>query len=258
MELKCRFSVVSDVGCVRTNNEDMAVVNGEFYRDTTDEGQFSIDEQGRMLVAIADGMGGHNAGEVASDYVLHELDEFLVSLPEAMSEKDLRCAIDVWVQQTHSNLVQQGFDYPERDGMGTTLVGLFTYESRIFLMNVGDSRLYRWRGEILRQLTTDHSLRNQQHDETLPGNVIVNCFGAHGDTIYMDLEDITDRVFNEDCFLLCSDGLSDMLTDDEIEAILLQHSGDGHSVMPTAMALVDAAKRAGGKDNISVLMLDIV
>lgn len=257
MELKCRFSVISDMGCVRTNNEDMAVLNGEFYRDSAEEDQFAIDQSGRMLAAIADGMGGHNAGEVASEYVLHELDAFLLELPAEMSENDLRNAMDAWVQQTHANLIQQGYDMPERDGMGTTLVGLFTYESHIWMMNVGDSRLYRWRGEILRQLTTDHSLRNQQHDESLPSNVIVNCFGAHGSSIYMDLEDITDRVLDEDTYLLCSDGLSDMLTDDEIEAILLRNTGEGHTIHQAATELVAAAKNAGGKDNVTVLLLTV-
>lgn len=257
MSLQCRFSVISDVGCVRTNNEDIAVLNGEFYRDSSDEGGFSIDESGRMLVAIADGMGGHNAGEVASEFVLRELDSFLVSLPEAMSESDLRNAMNVWTQQTHARLMQQYVDRPELDGMGTTLVGLFTYESRIWMMNVGDSRLYRWRGEVLRQLSTDHSLRRQQRDDTLPGNVIVNCFGAHGGSIYMDLEDITSRVLEEDCYLLCSDGLSDMLTDEEIEACLLRYSGSPKDVLQAAPSLVAAAKSAGGIDNITVLLLTV-
>ena len=132
--------------------------------------------------------------------------------------------------------------------MGTTFCGLLFYENLIFALNIGDSRLYRFRDEILRQLSTDHSMRALTGDPTLPSNQIYNSLGA-GDVAFIDIENLTGRIHDDDLFLICSDGLCDMIPDEEIEQVLLNE--------PSAGKLVEAAKRAGGKDNVSVILLKI-
>jgi len=132
--------------------------------------------------------------------------------------------------------------------MGTTFVGMFSYEERIYMVNIGDSRLYRYRGGILKQLSSDHSMRELTGDMTTPSNVIYNSLGA-GTSAFADFTELTGQLLDEDLFLICSDGLSDMLTDDQIEEVLHQE--------PTAINLIEAAKAAGGRDNVSVVLLRV-
>lgn len=137
---------------------------------------------------------------------------------------------------------------PQYEGMGTTFIGMFSYEGRVYMMNIGDSRLYRYRSGILKQLSADHSMRELTGDESAPSNMIYNSLGA-GTSAFADFIELTGQLLDEDLFLLCSDGLSDMFTDDQIEE-LLQYT-------PTAVHLIEAAKAAGGRDNISVVLLQV-
>lgn len=241
------IEAVSDKGCVRQNNEDMVLVRGEFIRDGLFRAEY-VDVD-RVVVAVADGMGGHNGGEFASEWVARSLDEMVSGLDDKLSVHELAGCFDRWAAQIHALVTSRSEEVPELSGMGTTLVGILTYADRLFGFNVGDSRLYRFRDGVLKQLSRDHSLREMRRDNSLPSNIICNSIGG-GKDVFIDFEELTEIVLDGDRLLLCSDGLSDLVNDDEISDILLD-SGD-------AVALMEKAKAQGGHDNVSVVMICVI
>ncbi|MCR5180867.1 MAG: protein phosphatase 2C domain-containing protein [Bacteroidaceae bacterium] len=259
INLKCRL--ISDVGCVRANNEDMVLMNGELYRDQEAEQSYTLEGDARFTTLVADGMGGTNGGEFASELALQYFDQFLARVPEGLSDEDFHELIDRWAKQTHQGIVSRGIEQTEYSNMGTTLTGLFGYGGRIYLINIGDSRTYRFRGGVLKRLSRDHSMQEKYHDYSLPSNMIYNCLGggAPVEEVFADLTDITDQVMSEDRFIICSDGLHDMIDDDTIERIV-DESLNSEEVerQDTVKELVEAAKKAGGKDNVSVLLVHFV
>jgi len=198
-----------------------------------------------FALAVADGIGGHHAGEVASERVLGELIALVAGLQPGLSVQSIGRLVERWVADVHASLVADGRDNPERAGMGSTLVALLVYEGRFYVLNVGDSRLYRFRGGNLAQLTRDHSLREMTGNTTAADNVIINSLGGGG-RVFVDFGPAGGKVLDGDVFMLCSDGLSGMVKDDQLEELL--------SSSVTAGELVDSAKRAGGEDNISVVL----
>ena len=149
----------------------------------------------------------------------------------------------------HRNILSQGEQNPEYQGMGTTFCGMLFYEKLVLAFNIGDSRLYRFRDNFLRPISKDHTMRQITGNQSFPANQLDNSLGA-GASTFADVYDLTELIHDNDIFLICSDGLSDMVTDEEMEQIL--------STEPTAEKLVEAAKNAGGKDNVSVVLLKIV
>jgi protein phosphatase len=130
--------------------------------------------------------------------------------------------------------------------MGSTFVGILFFQNSIFLINIGDSRLYRFREEILTQLSRDHSLSEMTNNPDAPKNIIVNSFGA-GQKIFFDFEDISNRILHNDKILLCSDGLNSELADDEIESLI--------SDTLDPIRFVSAVKNKEGNDNVSVIII---
>ncbi len=244
-----KSDLICDIGCVRQNNEDMILLDGELYRDCCIESKYELTDNVRFTAVIADGMGGHNAGEVASEIVLKSFNDFLYNLLSNLKEDELISQINNWVHVTQSSLIELGNKHENLQGMGTTFCGLMFYEKMVFSLNIGDSRLYRFRDGVLKQLSNDHSVRSLSGDMTVPNNVIYNSFGADGD-VFVEIKNITEQIFDNDIFLLCSDGLSDMIPDEIIEHLLSQNA--------SAQILVDKAKKAGGKDNISINILKII
>ncbi len=208
---------------------------------------FLADEE-RYVVAVCDGLGGQNAGELASMDAVEQLAQCVDTLPSGLTVNQLRGMMDDWVKEEHRYLLESGVDDASLEGMGTTLVGLLFYEGKLCWLNCGDSRLYRFRNGILSQVSTDHSLFRITH-KMEDAHVIVNCLGGGGNEVYLDFVDVTDEVRTGDVFLLCSDGLTDMLPDDAIE-LLLQSSTE-------AVTLTDAAVQNGGLDNVSVCLVSI-
>lgn len=129
------------------------------------------------------------------------------------------------------------------------MTGLLYYEGRLFFLHAGDSRLYRFRQGILMQISRDHSLRELSGNSEIPSNIIVNSFGG-GRTFYVDFEIASRKVLGGDIFILCSDGVSDMLSDEEIEKVF---AVDGFED-----ALLRASKNKGGNDNISYAVIEVV
>jgi len=230
------FAALTDVGTVRTNNEDSALASSE-------------------LLALADGMGGHAAGEVASAVVMHSLSRLLAPGAEitvdAVTEaaRTARGALRGMSQADH-----------EMEGMGTTLVGLGVGPEGIVLTHVGDSRIYRVRDGVVAQITTDHThvqrlvdsgrldpaeVRNHPYR-----SVILRSIDDTSD----DLPDVsvTDAIRAGDRVLLCSDGLSDYVTHESLATSLV----DG-SPLDAARSLLRGALRAGTRDNVTVIVADV-
>ena len=238
------FFSATDTGRARNNNED----------------SIAIDEA-TALVVLADGMGGYNAGEVASSmvasFIKTELGRWLAQASDAASDADVRRAMDICVDNANRAIFNAANSNPQYAGIGTTLVvGVFRH-GRLLLGHVGDSRGYRLRGGRLAQITHDHSLLQEQIDSGLitaeqaafssNKNLVTRAVGVE-DTVL--LETHGHDVMPGDTYLLCSDGLSDMI-DDETIAHLMQSADTLHDA---GAALVAAANEAGGRDNISVVL----
>ena len=258
IEMQCRL--ITDVGCVRTNNEDMILLNGEYYRDQEAQQSYTLSGEARFCTLVADGMGGTNGGEFASELALQYFDQFLTQVPGGLSDEDFHEIIDRWAKHAHLGIVERGVQQPEYSDMGTTLTGLFGYGGRIYLINIGDSRTYRFRDGILKQLSRDHSMQEKYPDCSYPSSMIYNCLGGGSpvEEVFADLVDITDKVLPDDRFIICSDGLSDMLSNDEIEDLINASLQPASTTPDTVQVLVEAAKKAGGRDNVSVLLVHFI
>ena len=245
--IRLEITSTSQIGRVRSQNEDMVLVDTHFIRNSEFSTQASLNHNDRYLVAVADGMGGHNRGDVASNDVLRNLQFYFSDIPEKLNAGDFNEVMVEWLDSINNFVASKGRADEQFKGMGTTLVGLAYYYGDFYSMNCGDSRLYRFRQGELTQLTTDHSLNNMLGSEKHT-NIITNCIGGGCNSSYMDLVRISE-VWPDDVFLLCSDGLTDMLPDQEIARLL----NDGAD----AMALGDAAVEAGGLDNVSCCVITI-
>jgi len=238
------FFCATDTGRARNNNEDSVAV-----------------DEAAALIVLADGMGGYNAGEVASgmatSFIKAELGRWLQEASAGASDTDVRRAMDICVDNANRAIFNAANSNPQYAGMGTTLVvGVFR-DGRLLMGHVGDSRGYRFRAGRLQQITHDHSLLQEQIDAGLitaeqaafsaNKNLVTRAVGVE-DTVL--LETHLHELMPGDVYLLCSDGLSDML-DDETIGRLLQGCD---SLADAASSLVDAANDAGGKDNISVIL----
>lgn len=242
------LTAASRVGCVRSNNEDMVLAYDKLLRSDVYATEFMTENTDRFAIAVADGMGGHNAGEVASSDTLSNLQYFINDLPGGLAIGEFDEMLMMWLQSINQIIASKGHVNPSMAEMGTTLVGFIYYNHKYFWLNCGDSRLYRLRNGQLRQLSTDHSLNNV-NGEKKHSNIITNCIGAGCKNSYMDLFEFTADVLTGDTYLLCSDGLNDMVSDKDLEQLL----NDGAS----ANRLCEAAIQAGGYDNVSACVFTL-
>ena len=240
------MTAASKVGCVRSQNEDMVLLGSHFVRNDAFSTRVDLTNSDRYIMAVADGMGGHNRGDVASSDALHNLEFYFHDLPTGLSPESIKDKFEDWLDSINNIIDSKGRSDEQYKGMGTTLVGLAFYEGQFYTLNCGDSRLYRFRDGDLVQLTSDHSLSNMlgssQHS-----NVITNCIGGGATSSFIDIVNITDDIKEGDVYMLCSDGLTDMLPDSIIYTLLAEGSD--------ANTLCDAAVAAGGLDNVSCCVL---
>ena len=241
-------SAASRIGCVRSQNEDMILVDNLFIREDSCQTQFVLGRDDRLMVAVADGMGGHNRGDIASNDTLRNLQYFFYDIPSCLSAGDFNEAIVGWLESINNYIASKGRADEQFKGMGTTLVAFAYYNRDFYSMNCGDSRLYRFHNHQLVQLTTDHSLSNKT-DSGKHSNMITNCIGGGCSTSFIDMVQMTDEIHQGDVYLLCSDGLTDMLPDETISE-LLEKNAD-------ADALCSAAIEAGGIDNVSCCVITV-
>ena len=238
------FFSATDVGRARDNNEDSV----------------ALDEAAGLAV-LADGMGGYNAGEVASQmltsFVSTELGRWLKEAGREARAGEVKRAMDICVDNANRAIFNAANTNPRYAGMGTTLVlGVFRPEG-LLLGHVGDSRAYRLRAGRLMQITRDHSLLQEQIDAGLltveeaafssNKNLVTRAVGVE-DTVLLELH--LHEVQPGDTYLFCSDGLSDMLDDDSLANLL-----NGNPALPEAAgALINAANDSGGRDNIALIL----
>lgn len=227
----------TDLGLVREGNEDSALIS-------------------ENLIAVADGMGGHAGGEVASAIAINSLVELLSVLDS--TEIDLDSKDDLFVNITHqidAKILQSSKDDPELSGMGTTLTALNISENNVGLLHVGDSRCYRYRDKKLEQLSIDHTVMQELIDQgrLTPDEVASHPQRSLLTQALMGDSGITPILINfqiksGDKFLLCSDGLSNVLSNYEIIKIIEANSDE--QVIP---ALIAAVKEKGAPDNITII-----
>ena len=243
---------ISDSGRERSENEDAIL----------------IEERGHFML-LADGMGGHERGAEASATVIEIVQAFL--RPEVLLDEianiteaegiptELICLsslVEGGIQKTNSVLYERNLKAGYRRFMGTTVVGLVPAKDDYMLwFHVGDSRLYRWRNSVLQRLTADHSAHTEWERSGRNGiepakHIITRAVGPDK-TATVDIG--YEKRLKNDIYLLCSDGLTDMLADEKISQIMAM-DGD---VNELAAGLVDAANEAGGKDNISVVVCKV-
>jgi protein phosphatase len=232
----------SDVGHVRKSNQDS-------FGMSPDCG----------LYIVADGMGGHAGGEVASRIAVQTIQSDFIAgeatLPGPLGMMRLLTAI----QHANQEIYEMGEINPTLNGMGTTVVAILADPTDTQIGFVGDSRAYLYRAYTLRQVTEDHTLVNAYIKQGLltpeaaahhPMRHVLNR--ALGTQSTVEVDTVRIQPLPEDIFLLCSDGLSNKLNEDEIGAILARSS---KNLDEAALTLIEAAKRKGGEDNITVLLV---
>ena len=242
------ISAASWTGRVRSQNEDMILVDNQFIRDDTYKTQIVLGREDRMMIAVADGMGGHNRGDIASNDTLRNLHYFFYDIPSCLNVSEFNEAMAGWLESINNYIASKGRADEQYKGMGTTLVCLAYYNNEFYSLNCGDSRLYRFRDHQLTQLTTDHSLSNLEGDEKR-SNIITNCIGGGSKSSFIDMVTMTNEIMPKDVYLLCTDGLTDMLSDKAISE-LLEGKADANT-------LCSAAIEAGGIDNVSCCVITI-
>lgn len=250
--LRAVASGLTDVGLQRDHNEDSYAVLSEYD-----------------LYVVADGMGGHRAGDVASRMATESIADFFRSTSRedatwpfhfdtSLSEEENRLVAGIRV--ANRQIFERSLRSRDCAGMGTTVVGaLFSRrKNRLYVGHVGDSRAYRVRGGVIEQLTRDHSLFNdyimampeltEEQRAELPRNVITRALGMQ-DNVVVDL--VSDDPQVGDVFLLCSDGLSGMMEDDQIRDIVVSST----DVTEICRRLIAKANENGGEDNITALVI---
>lgn len=234
----------TDPGLARENNEDAVA-----FEATT------------RLCILADGMGGYNAGEIASGmavaFIKSEMGRWLSQAGKHANAKEVRRALEICVENANHSIFNAANSNPQYTGMGTTLVVGVFQEDRFMLGHIGDSRCYRLRSSEFQQITKDHSLLQEQLDAglitpeqaqtSLNKNLVTRALGVE-DTVMLEVHE--HRVEVGDTYLMCSDGLSDMVGDAAIAGVMLGAA----SLEQKARQLIVAANEAGGRDNISVLL----
>lgn len=206
------------------------------------------------LYIVADGMGGHNAGDFASRYAVRAVKEYIAS----SSEKNPVKLIDDAIRLANKGILQEAAEHEEMFGMGTTIVVTTVIEHYAYTANVGDSRLYLYDDGELTQITKDHSLVeemvrlgeiSEEDARTHPDkNIITRAVGA-ADSVEADFFDY--QLPPDAMLLMCSDGLSNMVDNVEIRSLL----GRENTLREKAVSLIEAANDNGGKDNIAVVII---
>ena len=248
------IATCTDPGMVRSHNEDSVAADASIG-----------------VAVLADGMGGYNAGEVASGMattvLTAELQQLLASgegrvmngdAGRAHAESILRTEI----AKANASIYQAAQTQPQYAGMGTTLVVALFYDNRVTVAHIGDSRVYRLRGDELVQITKDHSLLQEQIDSGMitpeqarfsqNKNLVTRALGIDP-TVDAEIREYQTRP--GDLWLLCSDGLNDMVNDEDIGMTLQALSGN---LKLAAQQLVQMANDNGGRDNVSVVLVRVV
>jgi serine/threonine protein phosphatase PrpC len=250
---------ITDIGRKRQRNEDSYLVNDKIG-----------------LYIVADGMGGHAGGEFASKIAVSTVEEiirgedrvksnvptqsYLDSNDQSTAEGQEQDRLKDAINRAGNMIVRRAFEDPELKGMGTTSTVMFVSEDKAYIAHVGDSRAYCVRNAEIIQITEDHSLVHEQLKSGLITeeeakthqlkNIITRSVGVQEE---VEVDTIVWKIQPGDSYLLCSDGLSNMMNDDEMETIITKFD-----VEQGARELVDLANSRGGEDNITLILLKVL
>lgn len=235
----------SDIGKRRKSNQD--------YTATF------TNQKNQLLALLADGMGGHQAGDIASRQAVEEIGIAWEATTIDDSEKAVQWFLQ-HIQQTNQRIFEKGQSQPTLSGMGTTLEVVTILDNHLALAHVGDSRIYLFREQRLIALTEDHSLVNallksgeitQEMAQNHPRkNIITRSLGMPGS---LEVDVAIHKIEDHDQLLLCSDGLTNMVSEPKIAQILLEAA----SLQDASQRLIEEANAKGGLDNITVLLIDV-
>lgn len=256
MKINCKIEIASntDVGTKRTNNEDYTQV-----------------EQSLGLVVLADGMGGYLGGEIASKLATTTIiNEIKKNIHSKLSEpyqtsfisSDVYEIIHKAVKVANKIVYEMAINLKEYTGMGTTIVFAMFFNDRVLVGHIGDSKLFRYRYGELIPLTNDHSLIQEQINlgyltyhqakEVKYKNLVTRALGVEAD-VKLELQEF--EILENDLYLLCSDGLSDYVTVPELEVTIKNNEENIYSI---SKSLIEQANYVSGKDNVSVIMVNVV
>ncbi len=245
------FASLTDTGLVRAHNEDAIETSAELG-----------------LAILADGMGGYNAGEVASRMCVDLIGKHIKQKQQSawiplISRQTMVASrwVNDAISYANERVLKAAHEHAEYVGMGTTIVVAMCHQDKLLVAHVGDSRAYRFRSGELKQITKDHSVLQAQIDAGLISeeqakyspikNLITRAVGAQ---LEIEVEIHDHKLEEGDIYLLCSDGLTDMLSYDQIQRILKQQ----HTQLEVCcQSLVNGANNCGGRDNISVILFKV-
>lgn len=247
MAFQYHICTKTDPGRARDNNEDSVA-----FDEIT------------STVVLADGMGGYNAGEIASGmataFIKSELSRWLSEAGGSATSREVRRAMEICVDNANRSIFNAANSNAHYAGMGTTLVVGVFQDDKLILGHIGDSRCYRLRSQTIEQITKDHSLLQEQIDAGLITpeqaenstikNLVTRALGVD-ESVLLEVNEHT--VQSGDIYLLCSDGLSDMVED----AVIAKIGLSDQSLDQKASQLIDVANENGGRDNISVLLVEV-
>lgn len=251
---KIQFSELTDTGMVRDHNEDAIGTNEDMG-----------------LMVLADGMGGYNAGEVASGIAVQTIAELAAEGAHREERNDIdpntglmrqTIVLRDAVARANKIIFQTAQSQTHCEGMGTTLVAAMFYDDKISIAHVGDSRAYRLRNEKFEQLTMDHSLLQELVDRgfyseeeaqrSTNRNYVTRALGVEP-TVEVEVQEY--EVLPDDIYLLCSDGLPDMVEDEDIHLTISTFNA---SLDVVGQQLVQVANDNGGRDNVSVMLAEVL
>jgi PPM family protein phosphatase len=239
--MKIHMAALTHRGRVRNNNED----------------SLFFDLRDRVMI-VCDGMGGHAGGHIASELAVQVVSHGLRQLraPDWDDEDKVIEAVKSAVFGANDHILSRSRIDPELSDMGTTIVGCAFMRDRVITVNVGDSRIYRISTDTIEQVSEDHSLVAERiraglldpdsDEASLLSNIVTRALGMEQVTIDITVEDLVPG----DVYLLCSDGLSDLVSDDEMYELV----HDTKTLEQACIALIDLANQRGGVDNITVAL----
>lgn len=242
-----RFYGLTDVGVKREKNEDTISI--------------PLENEGIKLFILADGMGGANAGEKASSIATETIRDYirLNFIKIERTKEEIEKIIRKAMIEANRKVFELSTEYQEYKGMGTTVVVVLIYRGRLYIGHIGDSRVYRLRQAVLRQLTKDHSyvqellrqgtITAEEAKNHPQKNVLVKALGCDRD---IEPDVITKGFVKGDVILMCSDGLTNMVEDKEIYEIIMKNTSD---LKIACKMLIDTANQNGGVDNVSAIII---
>jgi serine/threonine protein phosphatase PrpC len=247
----------TDLGLVRTSNQDHFLIaelarTMWVHQTSLPQPHTQYGNRRGHLFLIADGMGGHKGGEIASALTVTTVENFMLNV--FRKAEDFQTAL----KEAHARIMDEAASHPEVSGMGTTLTMAVSNNWKLFVVHAGDSRCYLFRSKTLKQITTDHTivgemiqrgvLKPEDAAHHMYRHVVTNAVGGSQRIVRVEVQEID--LQPEDVVLLCTDGLTDMLSDARIAAIL-ESEPDSHIACDR---LVNEALKEGGRDNISAIV----